>query len=263
MLPLWKTVLTWAADAVPVTSSGPAANPGVVEGVLNFLLQGAGTILFLLLGSVVVVGIAFERLYYFAHAATNNNWLLANMAQLLRQSKAADALALCRQVDGALPRVFEVGLLRATRSKGDIEEAMSTAIAEQAALLEKNTAVLGTMAVICPFVGLFGTVIGIMNAFRAVAISGGTNPSVISHHISEALIATAAGLLVAIVCVILFNVFKVKIKHLVTGMQIASTRFIEILVTCREGQPLPEDLLPEGAMPDAVAAPPAGAAAAP
>lgn len=212
--------------------------------IFNFLNQGGLTLWALVLCSVLLVGVIFERWYKIKSLLIDHEWLLAQMAYLLQEGDQKRALDLCQQVPGCLARVFEVGLNRADRRQEDIESAMGTAISEQSHLLEHNLGIIGTMAVIAPFIGLFGTVMGIIRSFEDIAKKGASNPSVVSAGVAEALIATAAGLFVAILSVVAFNYFKGRTKTAVQQMQIASTRLVEMILLSREHKAFPEDLRP-------------------
>ena len=102
------------------------------------------------------------------------------------------------------------------------------------------------MAVIAPFIGLFGTVMGIIRSFEDISKQGASNPAVVSKGVAEALIATGGGLFVAIVAVIAFNFFKGKVKLAISQMQISSNRLVEMILLSRENLPFPEDLRPPG-----------------
>ncbi len=108
--------------------------------------------------------------------------------------------------------------------------------------LERNLGVIGTIAVIAPFVGLFGTVLGIIHAFQAIAIEGNSTPAVVAAGVSEALITTAAGLFVAVIAVIFFNYFKTRIKVYNQEMIVAANQLAEMLHFHNVGEPIPTDL---------------------
>jgi len=225
--------------------------------IINFLNQGGTTLYILVLCSILLVGVVFERWYKIKSLIIDHEWLLAQMAFFLQDAQKEKALDFCQQVPGCLPRVFETGLYRYDRKQSDIEGAMGTAITEQAHLLEKNLPIIGTMAVIAPFIGLFGTVMGIIHSFEKIAEKGASNPATVSAGVAEALIATAAGLFVAIVSVVGFNYFKGRTKQAVSQMQIAANRLIEMIMLSREKLPFPEDLRPPGTGPVGPSAPPA------
>jgi len=152
------------------------------------------------------------------------------------------ALKICRQNRGMLPRILEFGLLRGEKNRADITDALSIALMENLNLLERNLGVIGTTAVIAPFVGLFGTVLGIIRAFQDIALKGNSTPAVVAAGVSEALITTAAGLFVAVIAVIFFNYFKTRIKAYNQEMIVAANQLAEILHFHNTGAPIPTDL---------------------
>src|SRR5471030_2212350 len=108
--------------------------------------------------------------------------------------------------------------------------------------LERNLAVIGTIAVIAPFVGLFGTVLGIIHAFDDIALKGNSTPAVVAAGVGEALITTAAGLFVAVLAVIFFNYFKARIKAYNQDMIVAANQLAEMLHFHNIGEPIPTEL---------------------
>jgi biopolymer transport protein ExbB/TolQ len=108
--------------------------------------------------------------------------------------------------------------------------------------LERNLGIIGTIAVIAPFVGLFGTVLGIIRAFQDIALKGNSTPAVVAAGVSEALITTAAGLFVAVVSVVFFNYFKTRIKAYNQEMIVASNQLAEMLHFHNTGAAIPTDL---------------------
>jgi biopolymer transport protein ExbB len=96
--------------------------------------------------------------------------------------------------------------------------------------LRRRLVVLGTVGAIAPFIGLFGTVVGIMNAFRHMAATGQGGFAVVASGISEALIATAAGIAVAIVAVVLYNAFSSHVQKLATHLRLLTEEVQEAIV---------------------------------
>ena len=118
---------------------------------------------------------------------------------------------------------------RGEKNRADITDALSIALMEHLNSLERNLAIIGTIAVIAPFVGLFGTVLGIIRAFQDIALKGNSTPAVVAAGVSEALITTAAGLFVAVISVIFFNFFKSRIKKYNQEMIVAANQLAEML----------------------------------
>jgi len=213
-----------------------------VSNVFKLLNQGGFTMYMLVACSVLLLAVVFERFYSTRNMHVDAEWLLAQMTFFLENRRYGEALHFCKQVPGALARVFETGLLRCDRTHQDMETAMGNTVVEQSLLMEKNLTIIATLAVIAPFVGLFGTVLGIIRAFQDIALKGTAGPAVVSQGVAEALIATAAGLFVAITAVIFYNYFKGKIKTTISQMSISANKLIEIISLVKSGAPIPEDL---------------------
>ena len=161
---------------------------------LSLALGGAGWVLWLLIAlSVISLAIALERLWYFRTHRVQKATLLADMQALLRERASIDR-------EGLAP------------PRADIAAAAEGAKAREKLRLERNLAFLATLGSNAPFVGLFGTVLGIIKAFHDLAGSQAGGPSVVMAGISEALVATAVGLMVAIPAVAAFNYFNRRVK---------------------------------------------------
>ncbi len=213
-------------------------------GSLGDIFAQGGPALFILLAcSILMLGVVVERILQLRALIVSPAWLLEEMAKRLPSRNLEEAQGLLRGVGGSLARVFEAALFRFDRGKTVIEEAMSTTIVEQSHRLERHLSVLGTLAVIAPFIGLFGTVLGIIRSFHDMAEKANANPAAVGAGISEALIATAAGLFVAIVSVVAFNAFKQRVRYAVSEMQVAANRLSEMIECAREGLPLPQDVV--------------------
>ena len=141
-----------------------------------------------------------------------------------------------------LPKILRFGLERGRKTRADITDALSIALMQQLNSLERYLAIIGTIAVIAPFVGLFGTVLGIIHAFDDIALKGNSTPAVVAAGVGEALITTAAGLFVAVLSVIFFNYFKTRIKAYNQEMIVAANQLAEMLHFHNIGEPIPTDL---------------------
>lgn len=183
----------------------------------------------LLVCSIVVVAIVFERLLFFAQQHVDADELVRQLSQRIGLGDLAGAIALCDQNTGMLPRILKFGLQRGERSRTDVAEALSIELRKQIGSLERHLAIIGTIAVIAPFIGLFGTVLGIIHAFDDIALKGNSSPAVVAAGVSEALITTAAGLFVAVTAVIFFNYFKVRAKANTREMAGAADELAEVL----------------------------------
>src|ERR1700761_7895069 len=196
----------------------------------------------LLILSVVAIAIVIERLLFFASQHSDSKGLLRALGQKIAANDLAGAFKVCQQNKGMLPKILEFGLKRGEKNRADITDALSIALMEHLNSLERNLAVIGTIAVIAPFVGLFGTVLGIIRAFQDIALKGNSTPAVVAAGVSEALITTAAGLFVAVISVIFFNYFKTRIKAYNQEMIVAANQLAEMLHFHKTGAAIPTDL---------------------
>ncbi|HCH63014.1 MAG: flagellar motor protein MotA [Deltaproteobacteria bacterium] len=165
-------------------------------------------VLFMLLTSVLLVGIALER-------AVAIGWMRMSVRSTQDTIQAAatasliDARVQAKNIKGPMKAVFVAGLDRALgQVKGLPERAMARERKQVAASLKARTWILATAGALMPFVGLFGTVVGVMEAFFAIGETGQGGFAVVSVGISQALIATAVGIAVALEGVFLFNLVQ-------------------------------------------------------
>jgi biopolymer transport protein ExbB len=196
----------------------------------------------LLVLSVVAIAIVIERLLFFSSQHSDSKGLLRALGQKIAANDLNGAIKVCQQNKGMLPKILEFGLKRGEKNRADITDALSIALMEHLNSLERNLGIIGTIAVISPFVGLFGTVLGIIRAFQDIAPKGNSTPAVVAAGVSEALITTAAGLFVAVVSVIFFNYFKSRIKSYNQEMIVAANQLAEMLHFHNTGAPIPTDL---------------------
>jgi len=125
--------------------------------------------------------------------------------------------------------VLREGIQKRTLTRGDLEEYLADIINGENMRLEKNMGVLATLGSMTPFIGLLGTVLGIVRAFQDLAHASAGGPGVVAAGIAEALVATAAGLVVAIPALMFFNYFSGKIKVANTQMESAARNLILML----------------------------------
>jgi biopolymer transport protein ExbB len=214
----------------------------VFDGFISVMEQGGPVMWILLICSIVVVAIVIERLIFFASQHSDAKGLLRQIGQKIAADDLDGAIKVCQNNKGMLPRILEFGLRRGEKNRADITDALSIALMEHLNSLERFLGVIGTIAVVAPFIGLSGTVLGIIRAFQDIALKGNSTPAVVAGGVSEALITTFAGLVVAIVAVIFFNYFKSRIKAYNQEMIVAANQLAEMLHFHNTGAPIPTEL---------------------
>jgi biopolymer transport protein ExbB len=186
----------------------------MTEHILAFTLLGSEWVLWLLvLLSILSVAVMVER----AIAMSGRLADFENLSEKLHKAVTAGDDKAAREILGA-PRCPEVrvaltGLDELARGSTAAVEAMASARSRERLALEKNLGILGTLGNNAPFIGLFGTVLGIIKAFADLAKNQGGGAAVVMSGIAEALVATAVGLMVALPAVVAFNIFQGRIRR--------------------------------------------------
>jgi len=148
----------------------------------------------------------------------------------LSQRDLSAALATCQATKTPMSDVFQEALRWRNVALEDLDRILATARAENLAELRRGLWILGTVGSLAPFIGLLGTVVGIMRAFQDMAVEGVGGFEVVAAGISEALVATAVGLLVAIVALAFFNWLQVRVGEIAGVFQRSSDRFVQALL---------------------------------
>ena len=204
--------------------------------LLKLLQQGRLTVYPLLVLSVIVMGIGIERLLRYRGLEKGTRELTRKVVDLLVRRDVAGARSLCENAKTPMGDVFSEGLRWRNIALEDLNEVLSTAKNETVTELRSRLWFIGTVGSLAPYIGLLGTVVGIMGAFGAIAESGDAGFAVVSEGISEALIATAVGLLVAILALAFFNFLQIRVNAIATTFSRASERFVQALLFLEAGQ---------------------------
>lgn len=206
----------------------------ITKKLLEFTLMGADWILYLLLFlSVVSIGMMLERAITFQLQRIDIDAFLAKLQELLRANKREELAALVAKTRSPVARVVAAGLTAQDQGPASTEEILQSAAARERLRLEHNLSFLGTMGNNAPFIGLFGTVLGIIKAFADLAGNVRGGASAVMGGISEALVATAVGLIVALPAVVAYNLCKKTVRQVTTNAEVL-TRTILVHVPERD-----------------------------
>jgi biopolymer transport protein ExbB len=204
--------------------------------ILAMIQQGYYATYPLLFISVVCLAIIFERIWALMGIQSKAAKLADSLVPTLRQGKFTEALQATQARTNPAERVYHVLVAAAqTLDRDHLVELDEERRFQETIELNRYVWVLATAGASAPFIGLFGTVVGILVAFQSMAIMGTGGFSVVAAGISEALISTALGLAVAIVAVIFFNYFSVKIQNINALLQINGDRLIDAALQGRQG----------------------------
>ncbi|MBI4386757.1 MAG: MotA/TolQ/ExbB proton channel family protein [Elusimicrobia bacterium] len=204
-----------------------------VQGAAALQTTHSVLILGILVGcSLLCVAMIIERWLYFRKVDVNPEAILLKIRHALTAGKTDEALSILGDPDGSpILLLIHSGIKNSQLPREQVTELMRACQMRQRAAMEKNLGVLGTLGNTAPFIGLLGTVLGIIQAFRDLATpqAQAAGASVVAVGIAEALVATAAGLVVAIPAVVFYNYFLKRVKHMLTEMEVVVTEMAVLL----------------------------------
>ena len=196
--------------------------------VAEYFRQGGIFMYPLLFFSVLAATVAIERFIVFSKAKLNVSDFLTKIRKaLLVNRNVKEAIKICEQSKGPVASVMKAGLLRYGHAREDIEKTIENAALYELDRLEKRLGVLATTANVAPMLGFLGTVAGMIKSFATLAEQGLTNPAAVAVGISEALITTATGLIIAIPAQLVYNWYTTKITRFVRDIETASNMLVE------------------------------------
>jgi biopolymer transport protein ExbB/TolQ len=208
---------------------------------MSGLAKGVSILLILL--SIISLYMFIERLLTYSRAKNRSKAIAPKLAELLKSGQIKEALALSSKAENKgshLARVTTAGItefLEGKEAKLGFEEQISTAQrgCDRAASifdqeLRKGLSILATIATSSPFIGLFGTISGIINAFRGMALTGSGGIGAVASGISEALITTAFGIAVAVIALWFYNYLNSKVEVLNAEMANTSSQVIAFFI---------------------------------
>jgi biopolymer transport protein ExbB len=191
---------------------------------------GGITIYILVACSILSLAIIFERfVYYRKRSRIKRTDFMAEVKAQLLKGNIKGAAMVCNDTDTPYSSVVHCGLNLHGHSEVVISNTMEREISIETTKLERFTSIVGTLGSTAVYIGLFGTVLGIIRAFRDISASGSGGLSVVINGISEALICTAAGLAVAVPAVIAYNYFIKKIDNFVVDMELCASETMDLI----------------------------------
>ena len=198
-----------------------APSSSLVQTILGLPIFRSEWVLYLLLAlSLVSVAVMLERWIFYLRRRIDVDAVRDVLAKALDKGDYAAAAAELGRHDALETNAVLAGLRAYEKGPESVEDLVAGALGREKARYERRLGFLATLASNAPYIGLFGTVLGIVRSFRDLAANMAEASSAVMAGIAEALIATAVGLLVAIPAVIAFNAFKGRVKSAVTDCQL-------------------------------------------
>jgi len=206
---------------------------------LKMLEHGGIVIVVLLICSVISITVIIERLKVFYGIRPKVlEQVKARVRSLIMAGKISDAVAYCDTFEAKwfffrtlcpLTTVLKTIIFSHKMDKESLSELANRTVDKELVALEKNLGIVGTIGNTSLYIGLFGTVLGIINAFGAISQQSAMGASVVSKGISEALVNTAAGLFVAVISVVFYNYFMRSVREVTVYLDDTAAEFIDLI----------------------------------
>ncbi len=198
--------------------------------IWQLVKAGGFTMIVLLASSVLSIAIILERIIFYRNKSRlKRKDFMLKIRQEVKKESLNPAKKICEHANAPFAQVVYAGLNFFDCSEKEISNNMERQIIIETTILERFTSIVGTIGSIAVYIGLFGTVLGIIRAFHDISVSGSGGISVVISGISEALACTAAGLSVAVPAVIAYNYFMKKIDNFIKDMELAASETMDLL----------------------------------
>ena len=195
---------------------------------MGYIIHGGFIMVVLLLISVFAIAIIINRLRFYHRSKVDSSRLLSRVIKYLEASSPESAVSVCEETDCPLARVLKAGLVYFDDGPELMEEAFQSQELKEIPQLESFLPVLSTIASIATLTGFTGTVTGMIKAFNNIAQAGASSPAIVASGISQALLTTAAGLLIAIPTVIFVRYFESIVDRFQNEIDLATHELVRV-----------------------------------
>ncbi|MDD5719055.1 MAG: MotA/TolQ/ExbB proton channel family protein [Candidatus Krumholzibacteria bacterium] len=200
----------------------------------DLILAGRYLMIPIALCSLVGLAVFFERLFVLRHGRIVVPELVSTVETLPRASDFSVAYAVCDRHPGPFANLVRAGLDNADNAWEITRDVLQETGRQEGVRLLRNLRVLETIAAVAPLLGLLGTVVGMIRVFAVVSQAGLGNPEVLSSGISEAMVTTAAGLIVGIPALVGYNWLESRAQGIVFELEVYATRMLDTLRSRRQ-----------------------------
>ena len=198
-------------------------------GIVSWLLKGGPVMIPILAVCLAILVMVLERLFTFRKEHIDSDTLMGRMMKFWNKGDKENAIKLCETTPGPVARMLRTGLLHHEEGKNTVEQSVHEASLSELPKLEKHLSAIGVLAAVAPLLGLLGTVSGMINTFKVITYYGGGDPRLLAGGISEALITTEAGLIIAIPALLLHNYLSDKANKIATDIEKNAVKLINSL----------------------------------
>ena len=238
MDPATQTAVNAATQAAgEFAGAAPVATGFDAAAILHLLNQGGLTVYPLALCSVVAVAVVVQQLLRCRGVDRRSRDLTRGVVDAVVKHDLVTARSLCESAKTPLAGIFLEGLRWRNIALEDLHSVLSTSRSEAIAEMRRGLWMLGTIGSLAPFIGLFGTVWGILKSFHDMSVHGSGGFAVVAAGISEALVATAVGLLVAILALAAYNYLQVRAGAIAGIFARSCERLVQALLYVESASP--------------------------
>ncbi len=199
----------------------------LVGQVWEYIVQGGLMMIPLIVCSILGIVFIIERAIAYYRIKGDTAEIFSEVLASLRESDLRNSIEVCEEYDHPVATTLKSGLLRYGKSHEEIEKAMESVALHEISKLEKGLWILATLANVAPLFGFLGTVVGMISAFSALAEVGLGQPQAVAAGISEALITTATGLIIALPVQTAYNYFTNKVSNFSLDMETSASMLLE------------------------------------
>jgi biopolymer transport protein ExbB len=222
--------LSDALPTLPESSDEPEVTLPKQGFLIEFFEKGGVFMWPLLACSLLGLAVILERAWTLSRARVNTRKLMSQVVGALKNDGLQGAIEVCQRTRGPIAAILHAGLMRASKGPEAVEKAIESAGTIEMSFLQRGLIVLASIANVAPLLGFLGTVSGMIHAFEAIAAAEQVSAKLVATGISEALITTATGLMIAIPVQIANNFFISRIDRFVLEMEEASVELVDTLV---------------------------------
>ncbi|MEQ8907523.1 MotA/TolQ/ExbB proton channel family protein [Ekhidna sp.] len=219
------------AEIVAPIEEEAAPSKGFHQVVKEQFIDGGPTFMGIVLACLILgLAIAIERIIHLNMASTNTKKLLTDVEDALNAGGADAAKEVCRNTRGPVASIFTQGLMRMSEGVEMVEKSIIAYGSVEMGKLERGMIWISLFISLAPMLGFMGTVIGMIEAFDAIAEAGDVSPALVASGIKVALLTTVGGLIVAVILQLFYNYLVSKVDSIVNSMEDASISLVDLLV---------------------------------
>ncbi|PKN01743.1 MAG: hypothetical protein CVU77_02040 [Elusimicrobia bacterium HGW-Elusimicrobia-1] len=196
--------------------------------MIDYIFKGGFMMLPLIASSVIALAIIIDRLIFFRRISVDERILMSQLAKEIKNKNIEGAIAVCAKHPGPLAAILAAAIRKFSLDRREIENAIENEVVNEMPKVEKYIPGLAVIASVSTLMGFTGTVTGMIRAFGDIASRGVSSPAVVASGISEALITTATGLIIAIPTMLFYHYFSYRVSRLTLEVEKCTNELLEI-----------------------------------